>query len=426
MSRFRRHLSLAPAILFTVCTTLLSGCATNFSQNAVSTSMGHSLHGTTMGGQQPVVGANVYLYAVGTSGYGGVSRSMLSGAGYVTTGTHGEWSITNDYTCQSGDQVYLLVVGGKADGQTENAAITLAAPLGDCSALSASTFVYIDEVTTVATAYALSGFATGPAAISSSGTAQAQTGVANAFLVAASLANISHGTANAKSAFGNGNIPQAKINSLANLIAGCVDSDGSSTSPCATVFAAATPTGGTTPTDTFTALLNIAHNPSINIASLYNSILPSPPFQPSLTAMPHDWTLAIDYTGTTGDYSYNSGFAAMEVDGLGRVWMTHPNSVTLFSPTGALISPAGGFQRKDVLGLAIDTANHAWVGETSTSNNSLGQNSGEVVELDSTGTILKGPITSSGITAWNAQAMAFDSTGLLWVAGSDTGEYFFS
>jgi hypothetical protein len=54
----------------------------------------------------------------------------------------------------------------------------------------------------------MAGFATDATHVSSSGTTLAQTGIANAFANAASLANLSTGTALTAPPAGNGNVPQ--------------------------------------------------------------------------------------------------------------------------------------------------------------------------------------------------------------------------
>ena len=63
------------------------------------------------------------------------------------------------------------------------------------------------------------------------------------------------------------------------------------------MFAAAKSTGGSTPTNTLDAALNIAHNPGANIAALMALPTPQSPFQPILTAQPSGWTFgnAITY-----------------------------------------------------------------------------------------------------------------------------------
>src|SRR5271167_1438605 len=57
----------------------------------------------------------------------------------------------------------------------------------------------------------------------------------------------------------------ATLNTLANLLAACVKQEGA----CAKFFAAATPAGGVAPTDTLTAMHNIALNPANNAAEIF-------------------------------------------------------------------------------------------------------------------------------------------------------------
>ena len=62
------------------CALLLSGCsgvpvAPPIETNPVS---GVALRGIVHGGQQPIAGAHVYLYAATTGGYGGASNSLLT------------------------------------------------------------------------------------------------------------------------------------------------------------------------------------------------------------------------------------------------------------------------------------------------------------------------------------------------------------
>jgi hypothetical protein len=107
---------------------------------------------------------------------------------YVATGSNGAFSLTGDYSCSSGQQLYMYVLGGT------NAAAGLMAVIGSCPASgSPAIAVAVNEVTTIAAAYALAGFATDATHVSSSGTALAQVGIANAFANAANLANVSTG-----------------------------------------------------------------------------------------------------------------------------------------------------------------------------------------------------------------------------------------
>lgn len=249
------------------------------------------------GGEQPIVGAHVYLYAVNDTGYAGpgiaasssnaavslltsASNTTQDGSGnyYVTTGSDGSFSVTGDYTCPTATPyVYVLAVGGNP-GPGTNSAITLAAGLGPCTASGfSSLYVVVNEVSTVVAAYAGAGFATDATHVSSSGSTLAKKGVENAYAAIVNLETLNTGVANATSLGGNGTVPQGEINTLANILAACVNSTGPSSTGCTTLFSNAM-NGGTAPTDTATAALNIAHNPGANIANLFGLQTASSPF----------------------------------------------------------------------------------------------------------------------------------------------------
>ena len=142
------------------------------------------------GGQQPVVGANVVLYAAGSGGYGSTNTTQLSST--VTSGAGGSFSITGLYTCPSASaQMYLVATGGDS-GAGFNSSLALMAALGSCGNLSSSTFANIDEVTTVAAVYALAPFmaTNGGAPGASIGTSGTNSqGLTQAFATANNLVN---------------------------------------------------------------------------------------------------------------------------------------------------------------------------------------------------------------------------------------------
>ena len=119
------------------------------------------LAGVVHGGQQPVSGATIQLYAVGTSGYGSTATGLISPSAQATPGialtdANGNFNITGQYSCPMGDpEVYLTATGGNpglAPG-TNNSAIVLVAALTDCNTLQANaakTTVILNEATTVA------------------------------------------------------------------------------------------------------------------------------------------------------------------------------------------------------------------------------------------------------------------------------------
>ena len=160
------------------------------------------------------------------------------------------------------------------------------AALGPCDSLTSSTYVVINEVTTVAAAFALAPFL-GPRAQIGTIAANEQ-GLTNEFTNFNSLVNIAAGTSPGTSVPAGVTIPVEEIYTLADILAACVNSNG--TTACNALFAAAKSTGGSTPTNTLDAALNIAPNPGANIAALMALPTPPSPFQPILTAQPSGWT----------------------------------------------------------------------------------------------------------------------------------------
>jgi streptogramin lyase len=421
--------------LLCLCTIPLLGCslATN-SENQPApapvaiTPAATPLHGIVHGGQQPIIAASVYLFAVNNTGYGQPSASLLldtsattgdttedsGGRYYVTTNATGGFTIAaGDYSCgQSGpQQVYLYAVGGNPQvNGTPNSAAGLMAVLGQCvdNAFSSLTGpVQMDEVTTIATAYALAGYATDATDISGSGTALAATGMANAAAGAANLASITTGLALVTTPAGNGTAPQLKTDTLANALAACINSSGPGSGACTTLFTSAM-NGATEPSDTATAAINIAHNPATGIPALYGLSTPSAPFQPSLSVQPNDWTLAITYTGaglgTTED---------LAVDGSGNIWVTNYtlNSISELSPAGAAMSPSTGYTGGGLdlpFDIAIDLAGNAWVSDI--------VNPGRISEFSPSGTALS---PSTGYTGGGLEypwGIAVDGSGDVWAA----------
>lgn len=417
---------------------------------------GVALSGTVHGGQQPIAGAHVYLLAAasgasgaGQAAYGGAgiaasatnqSQSLLTSAGnttldssggatngwyYVTTDASGNFSISGDYTCTAGQQVYLYSLGGNA-GSGANASAGLLAALGSCPSggnfLSGSTpvtYVVINEVSTVAAAYAMAGFATDATHVGSSGTALALTGIANAFAAVNNLENLSTGAALFSNPAG-GLSDLYTLNTLADIIAACVNSNGAVTggtapTACYTVFTNALSSGatGTQPTDTATAMLNIAHNPSTtNPSGLFALVGSSPPFLPDLQFAPDSFILTIDFSAVAFS---NTGLA---IDGSGNVWMTsNPGlgtGLVVLSNSGANLSTPGNYgggtgglaSPANPTAIAIDQAGNAWITNSHDNN---------VIELSNSGVVLSGASGYTGGGLNNPLRIAIDSSGNAWV-----------
>jgi hypothetical protein len=411
-----------------------------------------AISGTVHGGQNPIVGAHVYLFAANagvftpnTNGYGNASASLLtSGTGrtldssggatngdyYVTTvGPGGTFSITGDYSCTAGQQVYLYAVGGDPGlGSGTNPAAGLLAALGNCpggaSAFAAGTpFVVMNEVSTVAAAYAFAGFATDAVHVSSSGTAAAKLGIANAFINAEILETLSTGVANAAPPpgvgyyGGAGAVPQTTVNTLGNILAACVNSNGT-VSACTTLFANAESGGttGTLPTDTATAAINIAHNPVAAVSALWGLASAYAQFAPTLTAQPNDFTLAILYNAGT------SGYGPLVADASGNIWWSD-TVVDVINHEGYDLTPSNFINGNTgyavpyyPAAIALDVNGDLW-----SVNGNDGGPAPSLNELTSASTGATGtgsPFTALGIT--NPTGLALDASSNSWITNSAT------
>lgn len=327
---------------------LLAGCATGPLAGPATSSVA-GMSGLVHGGQQPVSGATIQLYATTSGGYG--SQATLLGT--TTTASTGAFSFANGTAaaCPSGQQAYLTASGGNPGlgGTVNNSAILLAAALGPCSSINSSTSISVDEVTTVAAAYALSGFAPagGAGLVSSTGAAMTggfgtsstnAQGLVDAFSNANNIVNFSTGQAyTATPAAGStGIVPQATINSLADILQDCVNTSSAGSTACTTLFTAATPPSASAlsaPVNTLQAALDIAQYPGNNVSTLYALISANAAFMPTLSAVPNDWTLGVTYASSL----LTSG-VGLGIDATDNVYVTGAGYLINFTPQGAPIS----------------------------------------------------------------------------------------
>src|SRR5499425_1165626 len=228
-------------------------------------------------------------------------------------------------------------------------------------------FVVVNERTTVATGAAYAQF------VESRKIAGNPVGMLNALPMAANFANPFTGAVGGViNSLPNGTdtTTLATFNSLSNAVASCV----AEAINCNVLFQAATPPGGSPPTNVLQATANIIKNPSY---PGYPSIAQDPVFllsqlnpiyQPALTQRPTSWLLFLKVTGgfySTQDFSnLMSGPGNFAIDGLGIVWvgnfgfqdpacLTLPvaaknDSVSLFRPDGVPITGAGGFTQGNI------------------------------------------------------------------------------
>lgn len=294
MTSYARR-ALAAGIVSGMALALLTGCGAGGLPVLPGNGEKVTLEGKVKGGQQPISGANIQLYAVGTTGDATPSTPLLTTT--VTTGASGEFSITGTYTCPSiTSEVYLIAKGGNpglAPG-TNNTALTLMAALGPCGNLTSSTHIIINEATTVGSVWPLTPFMSTYLAVGSS--------VANAgplstdFQEINKFINTDGGSSPGPTLPAGFGAPVSALYSMSNILASCANSVGGVAgdgSACGKLFTLATPVGGSAPTNLVDAALDISKNPFQNVVGLYNLSSASVPFQPTLSAAPADWTLKI-------------------------------------------------------------------------------------------------------------------------------------
>jgi hypothetical protein len=421
---------------------LLSGCSAKFVPSPVQpeqVSIGN-IQGMVHGGQAPVSGAHVYLYAAGTGGYGTSATSLIhsgnnafedgSGNYYVTTDAGGNFAVGGDYTCTAATQVYIVAVGGNPGltpvppaTSVDNTAIVEMAGLGQCpgagNLAAQDPYVVINEVSTVAFAYSMGGFGTDAYHVSSNAAASSAsaTAIANAMANTGNIVNLQYGQApTATNGNSNSVNPQAKIYALANILATCVNTSSYQSSACAALFSASKNSAGTAPTDAATAIFNIVHNPGQNVSTLYGLMPSQGVFSPSLTSQPADWTLPIVYKnvlsqfGTNGSNQVTSGAYNIAFDASGNAWIgDRKKGIVEISSLGA-VQTFTDSQFGMVKGIAVSPdSSSIWVTDY--------QNEAVYI-MSTTGGITK-TFSGTGYDLSGPAAVAFDENGYGFVVNED-------
>ncbi len=465
----QRKVLLPAMLLASSSVLLLSGCGSSFNvgQPLESSFDGSGLSGKVIGGQQAVTGGSVQIYDVGATagtakGFGGAATAVGTA---VTSDSNGNWSY-GAYSCASpSDELYVVATGGNPGlaAGTNNSSLALAATLGPCSSVNGSTFIDINEATTIATAYALSGFMTNATHVATGTDAAALTGLTNAFATANNLVNV--GAPNSSTAVLTTtpyyaanpippNVPGGKvvtpdtyfsvvptdtIDTLADVLAACVNTDGGSTTgfgggvagACGTLNGI---TGGETTLD---AALWFAHHPtgggSSNISTLIGLVGAQSPYQPTLANTPTDLSMTLNFTGGgLGGTNNNSraGAEYLAIDANGDIWVpnTSRHSVTELSNLGVPLSPTtyfnspasatnftlGGWgQTSGIIAtpeeVTIDQNNVVW----------LADDANCLVSMSQSGTP-SGPFTAPCVSG-GALDVSVDASNQIWLVAATSG-----
>ena len=490
---------------------LLSGCSASLSMpdtpidNPGNSSGSKSLAGYAMGGQQPIIAAHVYMFEAlnGTCyglcnpnvtpiTYGTPPISLLGASGgytcqfplvsdgtncyYKTTGTdpsgapsnlipsmgNGAFNLNNTYQCTPGAQVWLLSLSGytttSGGAEALNPYAGLMASLGKCpdgtngtvsGNFSSDSYIFMNELSTVAMAYAIAGFA-GPTTSTHYGTSMVIStdstnlnGFNQAFANAAQLYNIFQNnpltnqpdqSAPHTTPVGTGIPPYYLLNTIADMLASCINSAIlSAPTNCANLFSGAYG-NSTQTTDTASVAIQIAQNPNApGLDELLALSTTSGPWFPNNTspsapyagAFP-DLTAAITYTvaASGGNISGNITPSGIGVDGSGDVFTTAFNAdgyMVKVSPLGVVLSSTSASPTyiNDSTSLALDSTGLIWAD---------GFTNGNVYEVSSVSTLssvtdfadVPPPPLKKGID----HPVAADTTGNVFFADSKLSELY--
>jgi hypothetical protein len=410
----------------------------------------YSLSGNVFSGTTAVSGATVTMYAAGTGGYGLGSTAISTP---VTTNAAGNFTL--QYECPTpGSQIYLVASGGNPGlaAGTNNTNMALMTALGTCSTVTANTSLTltVNEVTTVASVWALQQFMASPTVNTTQGVPMIGTsaktyngvqtgiiGLQNAFGMVNNMVSVVTGSAATPP--NTWSTPETtRINSVADILVTCDGTNPATSNSCSTLMTDATPTSQTKAVDTIQAAWYIAENPGNNVTNLYKLIptTPAPPFADLGASAPNDFTIAVNLAPTysasgTTTFAVNTPHY-VAIDAYGNAWLSNvhgtsgykntygagaPAGVVELAPNGnVLMNPVGTFTASTTGGtysqftskpsttvtynqprmIAIDTGNNAWVANYS---------------------------ASSGTPAAGSVAFFTGSTGV-GIAGSANGGYF--
>jgi hypothetical protein len=355
------------------------------------------------------------------------------------------------------------VTGNVTAAPNFNPGVANMAMLGVCGHFGAGSYVYMNEVSTVALAYAMAGFGTDglhigtDTATAATLTAPGIIGIQNAAANAGNLYDI-YGAyistvydgeghiANPTTFVGskNGTVPQAELDTLGNILAACVDSGntynpangtGTESITCTKLFSGASSnggnTGGTVAPNTATAAFNIAHNPmTAGVVNLYNLPTGAVPFTPNLSAQPNDFTVGIVYSSTANATSGASATAslasptAVAIDSSGNAYVSASTSgsistITKLSAVGTAVATSTAATGATVPGymdfLALDQAGNVWATTTGTSVGSQ-STSGTVLKFNNALTT----VSQVSNTVYAPTSIAIDTNNNVFVTQNNT------
>ncbi len=276
--------------LLTVALVILSGCEKPNWTGSMPAFV--TLHGSVQGGHRPISGSSIQVYAAGTGGNDSAARPLLNQPAH--SANDGSFSFT--IACPSPTSLLYLTAkeGNPGLGPgIENPAIGLMAAAGACGELSSSSFITLNEVTTIGSIWPLASYMSSASHLGSN---PGDASFSAALSLAGQLVDISHGASPGGGVPSGYVVQTAKLDSLADILDACINSYGGSAgdgSPCGLLFSLGTLRDVSPPTDTMMAALLIAQAPSQNVSNIYSLVPQGGAFQPNLSATPADWSLPL-------------------------------------------------------------------------------------------------------------------------------------
>jgi len=433
----------------------ITGCGISADAPPTNYNAPVQLAGLVLAGRNYMAYATVNIYATQPNGvptngtYVGTAKLL----GTAKTSITGTWTV-DGLSCSSPDQLYVTAVGGTPfpylnnfTSLTNNPNSLMMTAVGDCSTLTNEdnpgnvTQIITNEASSVAAVWALRPF------LSISGTTVNVTssltnyggtngvgvpgnyaGLAHAFQNANNLNPFREGafetfTNGANSITTGGLVPVQSLNALAYIqylctigapdgaTGGNFDLCKGNTSGVTGLYPLTTPVGGTAPTNSLQAMLNIANNPTYNAQALMTfaqSIIPGAttgqenydgtthdgvgPYIPALTSFclttgscpTQDWTIAL---------YYGPGFGGNTVTGTGAI---------MTSTVPAYVS--------------VDANDNVFFSNLNSSTSTQGN----ILSLESNGTYRWGSLTDTTVDTYPRESVP-DQFGNLWIASGGTG-----
>ncbi|MBX3437257.1 MAG: hypothetical protein KF861_07205 [Planctomycetaceae bacterium] len=285
--------------------------STPFPEESIAASSDH-IEGRVRGGGAAIAEATVTLWAAGAEAATKLAETQSK--------DDGSFALPADAGKDSDAVLYLIAQGGRPTaGATReaNPAIVLMTTLG----MEPPHLVTINELTTVASVWTGAQFLQGTSLTGKPLGLQIAAGNVPNFvdIETGDLGPVIQDPLNSSQT-----PTLATFNTLGGLLAACITRVHSDA--CDKLFAAATPPGGTSPTDTLSAMQNIARSPWYQpekVFSLLGEFYPlaagqrwrETPFIPYLNFDPPAWTLSLVYAG--GGLNSLGGIA---IDGEGNMW----------------------------------------------------------------------------------------------------------